>query len=147
MKKFKERTVFYTDTFTDFQGKVREFTLCAVVNQTNSNYMIDLDSSGCIYYALNPDGRKYEVNLGIAVRNTDDKFDQVLGETIAKGKAIKKPIETFIVPRSFQTKKSLIENILKAYGEEFKKDPSIYIPGYDKWKEKWNVYKKQAERV
>lgn len=109
----KTRTTFISDTFTDFAGLKRIFTICAISEE--------IDSLG--YKGL---------QLGISVQNPLDSHNAELSKKIAEGKAIKKPFGKLVSDNTGFINSKVVNALLEQECEYFKNNPGKYIAGYNK---------------
>ena len=131
---------YHIDKFVDNKGIEREFILAAVSVDLNS--CKDIDVTDCyvnLYGDL--DYTQYSMAkvlcLGIAVRRPEDEFDENLGMTIAKGKALKtlenpKKGKLIFVSDSGLINTKMVQALLEQEALYFKRDPRCYISGYGK---------------
>lgn len=131
---------YHIDKFIDNNGVEREFILAAVSIDLYKDRSIEVvDSYATIYHI--DDYNCYPMSkvlcLGIAVRRPEDKFDEKLGMTIAKGKALKtleNPKKGKLVfvsdPGLINTK--MVQALLEQEALYFKRDPRSYISSYGK---------------
>nr|DAT90461.1 MAG TPA: hypothetical protein [Caudoviricetes sp.] len=108
------------DKFVDYTGELRDFTVCAITK------MID-----------NGKERIKSLDIGIAVRSPEDSWDKELGERIAEGKALKRPVLQLLASEPFAFDTAVVAAHIESVCRYFKKDPGMFIPGYNKWRERW----------
>ena len=118
--------LYKVDSFIDFEGKERKFVLlCATIN----------DPSLIINTEFN-EAERY-LNLGIALCNEVDEFDEQLGVKIALGRAQKKLNHMIVFQRGSMINKDLVNTILERESAYLKKYPGFYIEGYDVAKDRY----------
>lgn len=126
----KERVEYIVSSFTDFEGKERQFVMAALSMDLESGYEVSDED----YEEVKPVTKA--LHIGVSVCNAKDVSDETLGKAIALGKA-----------RSEKTRKSLyatdsgliniqvVQALLKQESEYFKQNPGKYIAGYNKAKD------------
>ena len=126
----KERVQYLTDTFTDYEGVERNFTICAVTIYDNYNY--------------NP-----ITSFGISVCKKEDisKYSSELGQRIAYGKAMKNPFADVICNMKGGMNTEICKAYLNTFAKYFKEDPSIAIAGYKKVNDPKNKGKSLKQNV
>jgi hypothetical protein len=129
---------YHIDKFVDNNGIEREFILAAV--------SIDLRKDKSVIYSEAAIGvttgeAAYDMEkvlcLGIAVRRPEDTFNEALGMTIAKGKALKALTDPSKGKLLFASDAGLINTkmvqaLLEQEALYFKRDPRCYIAGYER---------------
>ena len=118
--------LYKVDSFIDFEGKERKFILlCATINMPS--------------LILNTQFTEAErcLNLGIALCNEVDEFDEQLGVKIALGRAQKKLNHMIVFQRGSMINNDLVNTILERESAYLKKDPGFYIEGYDVAKDRY----------
>ena len=118
--------LYKVDSFIDFEGKERKFILlCATINMPS--------------LILNNQFNEAEryLNLGIALCNEVDEFDEQLGVKIALGRAQKKLNHMIVLQRGSMINNDLVNTILERESAYLKKDPGFYIEGYDVAKDRY----------
>ena len=118
--------LYKVDSFIDFEGKERKFILlCATINMPS--------------LILNNQFNEAEryLNLGIALCNEVDEFDEQLGVKIALGRAQKKLNHMIVFQRGSMINNDLVNTILERESAYLKKDPGFYIEGYDVAKDRY----------
>lgn len=110
----KEKIQYLTDTFTDYEGVERNFTICAL-----TTYL----------YNCNP-----VTYFGISICRKEDvsKYSLELGQRIALGKAMKKPFADVVCSMKGGMNTEICKAYLNTFARYFKEDPSIVIAGYKK---------------
>lgn len=120
--------LYKVDSFVDFEGKERKFVLlCATINKQTM-------SSDCFGNIMISDRF---LNLGIALCNEVDEFNEQLGVKIALGRAQKKLNHVIIFQRGSMINNDLVNTILEREVAYLKKDPGFYIEGYDLAKDRY----------
>ena len=119
--------LYKVDSFIDFEGKERKFVLlCATINNPlyvyRGNHVIEAE--------------RY-LNLGIALCNEVDEFNEQLGVKIALGRAQKKLNHMIVFQRGSMINNDLVNTILERESAYLKKDPGFYIEGYDVAKDRY----------
>lgn len=118
--------LYKVDSFIDFEGKERKFVLlCATINDPS-----------LILNAHFTEAERY-LNLGIALCNEVDEFDEKLGVKIALGRAQKKLNHMIVFQRGSMINNDLVNTILERESAYLKKDPGFYIEGYDVAKDRY----------
>lgn len=118
--------LYKVDSFIDFEGKERKFVLlCATINMPS--------------LILNNQFNEAEryLNLGIALCNEVDEFNEQLGVKIALGRAQKKLNHMIVFQRGSMINNDLVNTILERESAYLKKDPGFYIEGYDVAKDRY----------
>lgn len=131
---------YHIDKFIDNNGIEREFILAAVSIDLYKERSLDVTNSYATIYGSDYYKDFYlskVLCLGIAVRRPEDKFDEKLGMTIAKGKALKalqNPKKGKLIfvsdPGLINTK--MVQALLEQEALYFKRDPRCYIASYGK---------------
>ena len=119
--------LYKVDSFIDFEGKERKFVLlCATINNLSFVYSGNnvIEAERCL-------------NLGIALCNEVDEFDEQLGVKIALGRAQKKFNHMIVFQRGSMINNDLVNTILERESAYLKKDPGFYIEGYDVAKDRY----------
>ena len=118
--------LYKVDSFIDFEGKERKFVLlCATINDPSLILNTQFTQAG-----------RY-LNLGIALCNEVDEFDEQLGVKIALGRAQKKLNHMIVFQRGSMINNDLVNTILERESAYLKKDPGFYIEGYDVAKDRY----------
>lgn len=118
--------LYKVDSFIDFEGKERKFVLlCVTINDPS-----------LILNAHFTEAERY-LNLGIALCNEVDEFDEQLGVKIALGRAQKKLNHMIVFQRGSMINNDLVNTILERESAYLKKDPGFYIEGYDVAKDRY----------
>lgn len=118
--------LYKVDSFIDFEGKERKFVLlCATINMPS-----------LILNTQFNEAERY-LNLGIALCNEVDEFDEQLGVKIALGRAQKKLNHMIVFQRGSMINNDLVNTILERESAYLKKDPGFYIEGYDVAKDRY----------
>ena len=118
--------LYKVDSFIDFEGKERKFVLlCATIN--NPSFILNTQFTQAERY----------LNLGIALCNEVDEFDEQLGVKIALGRAQKKLNHMIVFQRGSMINNDLVNTILERESAYLKKDPGFYIEGYDVAKDRY----------
>ena len=118
--------LYKVDSFIDFEGKERKFVLlCATINDPS-----------LILNSQFTEAERY-LNLGIALCNKVDKFNEQLGVKIALGRAQKKLNHVIVFQRGSMINNDLVNIILERESAYLKKDPGFYIEGYDVAKDRY----------
>lgn len=157
----KEHAEFIHDSFVDFEGKEHHFVMCALsvvlpktfeeYKQSNfinpDNNLNFINDSTNIYWEIGSHiydyGQDYYkpvtkgLALGVAICNTDDKFDLEVGKKIALNKAKNStPVLYVVDPGMINT--TMVQGFLKQEAEYLKDNPGKYSKSY---KEKEQKYK------
>lgn len=118
--------LYKVDSFIDFEGKERKFVLlCATIN--NPSLILNTQFTEAERY----------LNLGIALCNEVDEFNEQLGVKIALGRAQKKLNHMIVFQRGSMINNDLVNTILERESAYLKKDPGFYIEGYDVAKDRY----------
>lgn len=118
--------LYKVDSFIDFEGKERKFVLlCATINDPS-----------LILNTQFTEAERY-LNLGIALCNEVDEFNEQLGVKIALSRAQKKLNHMIVFQRSSMINNDLVNTILERESAYLKKDPGFYIKGYDVAKDRY----------
>ena len=118
--------LYKVDSFIDFEGKERKFILlCATIN--NPSLILNTQLTEAERY----------LNLGIALCNEVDEFNEQLGVKIALGRAQKKLNHMIVFQRGSMINNGLVNTILERESAYLKKDPGFYIEGYDVAKDRY----------
>ena len=118
--------LYKVDSFIDFEGKERKFVLlCVTINDPS-----------LILNAHFTEAERY-LNLGVALCNEVDEFDEQLGVKIALGRAQKKLNHMIVFQRGSMINNDLVNTILERESAYLKKDPGFYIEGYDVAKDRY----------
>lgn len=118
--------LYKVDSFIDFEGKERKFILlCVTIN--NPSLILNTQFTQAERY----------LNLGIALCNEVDEFDEQLGVKIALGRAQKKLNHMIVFQRGSMINNDLVNTILERESAYLKKDPGFYIEGYDVAKDRY----------
>ena len=118
--------LYKVDSFIDFEGKERKFVLlCATINDPS-----------LILNTQFTEAERY-LNLGVALCNEVDEFDEKLGVKIALGRAQKKLNHMIVFQRGSMINNDLVNTILERESAYLKKDPGFYIEGYDVAKDRY----------
>lgn len=118
--------LYKVDSFIDFEGKERKFILlCATINDPS-----------LILNSQFTEAERY-LNLGVALCNEVDEFDEQLGVKIALGRAQKKLNHMIVFQRGSMINNDLVNTILERESAYLKKDPGFYIEGYDVAKDRY----------
>ena len=118
--------LYKVDSFIDFEGKERKFILlCATINDPS-----------LILNTQFTQAERY-LNLGVALCNEVDEFDEQLGVKIALGRAQKKLNHMIVFQRGSMINNDLVNTILERESAYLKKDPGFYIEGYDVAKDRY----------
>lgn len=118
--------LYKVDSFIDFEGKERKFILlCATINMPS-----------LILNTQFIQAERY-LNLGIALCNEVDEFNEQLGVKIALGRAQKKLNHMIVFQRGSMINNDLVNTILERESAYLKKDPGFYIEGYDVAKDRY----------
>ena len=120
----KTREQYLIDEFKDFTGKTREFTFCAITVES------DADTTELYNYAK-------AIYIGVSVCNHGDTYNEEMGKSIARNKALTNPIENMFASEKITFNHDTVEAILKSYADYFKKDPGIFIAGYNTQKKEY----------
>lgn len=136
---------FISDTFVDYEGVERHFTIAAVSvpqNLAATTFVHYIDEDGDdILDDDTVDNVEFEkvLYIGVAVQRSEDTFNEELGKRIAYGKALKNKNRFIYVSHKGLVNTPMVEALLQQEAEYFKKDPGFYIAGYDKHKKEYET--------
>ena len=140
------RAQYLTDTFVDYAGRERMFTLCAVsIDLIKKNYGALV---GSYYEEVDEDsGLEFvkELRLGMAVQDADDMPEAEIGKKVAYGKALTYNDHVLTVTHAGMVNTLMVETLLKQEAEYFKRNPASYIAGYNTYKFRYFKEKENAE--
>ena len=122
-----------TGTFTDYRGNEREFTMVAVsipVTGLVTTSSEDLDD-------MFIDDIEKKLSVGVSVKCVRDKYNEDLGVKIAYGKAVKLQDHCWFVGHPGMINTAVAKVILEQQAMFFKKNPGLYLKGYNSDKEKY----------
>ena len=162
MKKYKYEKI--EDTFIDYTGEAREFTMVAVsiplenptfiveeVKETVSVPGEEVYNEETDSFEFMPDDEeeieKIELvdyvnkvlSFAVSVRSNNDDKIEGLSEKIAYGKALIHRDHTIYTNNPGMINTIFVKNALKQEAEYFKKDPGYYIKGYNKAKKNYDL--------
>jgi hypothetical protein len=126
----KDRVIFKTGEFTDFNGLVRQVIFCAI--STECEVLIDSWDEPFAEHV------NKKLLLGVAVQNANDVPNIELGKIIAEGKARKQKsrVGTIFSTTKGMINSKVVEALLEQELDHFKQSPQSYIRGYAKALEK-----------
>jgi len=136
----KDKVVFKSGEFTDFSGKVRQVTFCAVSIEEDSfvNTVADtLLESGVIPLDL----VVKKIVLGVSVQNPGDtEVNPELAKIISEGKArkFKSSLGALYSTNKGMINYRVVEALLEQELDFFSQNPGNYIAGYNKDKALYN---------
>lgn len=135
----KNRVVYREGKFTDFKGNDRQYIVAAVSERTNN---ADGISSIVIEEGMKPDqllmsDAVKRLSLGFAICSTEDKWDPILGQTIALGKAVKRPARVMWVSHAGMINTDVVNALIEQEMKFFENNPGSVIAGYDEAKKKY----------
>ena len=142
----KERIVYKSDSFTDYEGKDHKIIMAAVSRPVNDIIVTtggknengvsfcNLSKSKCI---------KKVLSIGVAICSPEDKFDENIGMKIAYAKAIsdKCLIKLYVLsPGMINTQ--MVDALINQEISYIKNNPQTCIKGY---RDSYNKYLKEKE--
>ena len=156
----KEKVVYKEGTFTNYEGKVQKFIICAISRVPEVNTCLSLPDNNEYMMEYYGDELK-ELSVGVSITNTKDSFDEEFGKKIAYSKA-KSNKKSFMltnrpgfISKAKSNKKSfmltnrpgfinedVVNALLANYVKYIQKDPGSVIAGYDAAKKKYLEKKK-----
>lgn len=119
----KERVQFHIDKFTDKNGNERHFVLCGLSQEIDGS-IID--------WTFNTQDICKCLKLGYAICNPNDEFNEELGMTIATGRAQKNKDYALFAVKPGYINTDTVAALLEREAEFFKRNPEIYIKGYER---------------
>lgn len=138
MKKF-----FKTDSFVDYKGVERPFTLCAIVNKDTDLMFGELSEwtigEVSIGFPSLLGAAEVEISIGFSIVHASDikRVDEAIGKKIAEGRAEKKPFDTGIFTNAKILNNKVVNALLDNYAFVMKTNPGAFIEGYDQMKERY----------
>lgn len=135
----KNRVVYREGMFTDFKGNNRQYIIAAVSEKTQNAEGI---SSMVIEEGTKPDqlfmsDAVKRLSLGFAICSPEDKWDPILGQTIALGKAVKRPARVMWVSHAGMINTDVVNALIEQEMKFFENNPGSVIAGYDEAKKKY----------
>jgi hypothetical protein len=129
----KEKVVYRVGKFTNYEGKVQNFVICAISSMSSPDSYIGLDEVDSEY-----SGKELkQLNIGVSITNTKDTFDEDFGMKIAYSKAKSNKKAFIITNRSGFINEDVVNALLANYEKYIQKDPGCVIAGYDDAKKKY----------
>lgn len=142
----KERVQFHIDKFIDENGKERHFVLCGLSQEFdgiafNNDVLIEnhiwnrISTRFAIIYNIllkNAPSTCKCLKLGYAICNPNDEFNEELGMTIAEGRARKNKEYALFASKPGYINTDTVSALLQREAEFFKKNPEMYIKGYER---------------
>ena len=114
-------------SFKDFEGKLRDVTVCAV---NYDPWEEDRDDIACLSEATPDNLDIYRaLNIGVAIRNPEDIDDEAKGEKIAYNRAMFN-CPSLLATHSCAFKPAIIEAVMKCELQHVFENPGQYIKGY-----------------
>jgi hypothetical protein len=133
------RTEYVIGEFVDFKGQNRQFIMAAVSTEIEGGYAS---------HYINDDEYVEEnvvkkVMIGLSVRNPNDEWNEELGKTIARGKALssKTRISTIYASDKGSINTTLVRAYLTQEAEFLTHNPGKYIKRYDRDKARYEMEK------
>lgn len=136
----KDKVVFKSGDFTDFTGKVRSVTFCAVSIEEDS-FVNNIQDILLDVNVTNTDLVVKKIVLGVAVQNpSDDTVNLELAKTISEGKArkFKSSLGALYSTNKGMINYRVVEALLEQELDFFQQNPGNYIAGYNKDKALYN---------
>lgn len=148
------KEIFKTDKFKDFKGNERSFTVCGVLLNEKDNIEMTTVVDNVDEVIRQRDNDNYDfmeypdtmLRIGISFCHEHDDHIPELGETLARGRAMKEGSTQCV----FTSTSGLILNIRLAHiildhiVSDIKYAPGKYIKGYNEMEEKY--LKNQSEK-
>lgn len=138
------RTFYRKETFTDFKGNERPFTLCGAIHNNVEGFSIitDTKDSSIPNHYRGFDGI---FSVGLSICHEQDLEDQnpLIGLAQAEGRAMKIKNCALVLPLSNKNifTISMADSIMDNIVSDIKRAPGKYIPGYNQMEENWNKKK------
>lgn len=138
---------FLSDTFVDYEGVERHFTVAAVsvpIDEVGSLFntmdVVAACAEGKDLNGTTTDDVTFEkvLFIGVAIQRKEDTFNEELGKRIAYGKALKNKNRYLYVSHRGLVNTPMVEALIRQEADYFKKDPGFYIAGYDKAEKEYN---------
>lgn len=140
----KEKVVYSNGEFTDYSGKVHQYTVAAVsrpveiVNGVSNLAVVNEDNK------FVSDVTKV-LSIGISICNPDDTYDEELGKKIAYEKAISEKNDLKLyAAQSGLVNTRMVEALIEQEKAYFEAYPEKHIKGYQK--AMYHYYKVQMEQ-
>lgn len=135
----KNRVVFRNGVFTDYKGNQRQYIVAAVSERTQN---ADGVCSMVIEDGDKPDEIIYSdtvkrLTLGFAICSPEDKWNEELGQTIALGKAVKRPSRVMWVSHAGMINTDVVNALIEQEMKFFENNPGSIIAGYDEAQRKY----------
>ena len=135
----KNRVVFRNGVFTDYKGNQRQYIVAAVSERTQN---VDGICSMVIEEGDKPDEIIYSdavkrLTLGFAICSPEDKWNEELGQTIALGKAVKRPSRVMWVSHAGMINTDVVNALIEQEMKFFENNPGSIIAGYDEAQRKY----------
>lgn len=136
----KDKVVFKSGEFTDFTGKVRQVTFCAVSIEEDcvvtpiADLLLNVPE-------VTSDLTVKKIVLGVSVQNPgDNEVNLELAKTIAEGKArkFKSSLGALYSTNKGMINYRVVEALLEQELDFFSQNPGNYIAGYNKDKALYN---------
>ena len=139
----KNRVVYREGMFTDFKGNARQYTVAAVSEHLKNE---DGVSSIVVEEGKTPMDLDFNyaikrLKLGFAICSPEDKWDPILGQTIALGKAVKRPARVMWVSHAGMINTDVVNALIDQEMKFFENNPGSVIAGYDDAKQKYESTK------
>lgn len=131
----KEKVVYKSDFFVDFEGKEHKLIMAAVSRPIKECFVIEGENTGKPI--------KKVLSIGVAVCCPDDKYDENIGMKIAYSKAVNKDclIKLYVLsPGMINTQ--MVNSLMDQELAYIKNNPQTCIKGY---KESYYKYIRQKE--
>ena len=135
----KNRVVFRNGMFTDYKGNQRQYIVAAVSERTDDCYGIP---ATVIRGGMKPDVIEVrdavkKLTLGFAICSPEDKWNEELGQTIALGKAVKRPARVMWVSHAGMINNDVVNALIEQEMKFFENNPGSIIAGYDEAQRKY----------
>ena len=137
----KEKVVYKAGTFTNYEGKVQKFIICAISRVPEVNTCLSLPDNNEYVIEYYGDELK-ELSVGVSITNTKDSFNEEFGKKIAYSKAKSNKKSFMLTNRPGFINEDVVNALLANYVKYIQKDPGSVIAGYDAAKKKYFEKKK-----
>lgn len=132
----KEKVVYKEGTFTNYEGKVQKFIICAISRVPEVNTCLSLPDNNEYMMEYYGDELK-ELSVGVSITNTKDSFNEEFGKKIAYSKAKSNKKSFMLTNRPGFINEDVVSALLTNYVKYIQKDPGSVIAGYDEAKKKY----------
>lgn len=132
MKKF-----FRKDSFVDFKGIERPFTLCGAIHNNVEGFSVITDKDSSIPDHYREFDGIFSVGLSICHEQDLENQNPLIGLAQAEGRAMKIKNCALVLPLSNKNifTITMANQVLDSIVEDIKRVPGKYIPGYNQMEE------------